>query len=250
MPQDPLARVTVLDSLVDRLQQQILSGALAVGQQLPGEAAIAADWGVSRPVVREALALMRERGYLRTVNGIGTYVRHPDVSHVAAALERLLERPQKEVVTVDHLYEARQAIEVNAARMSASRSTESDRDELRRYVGEMSRNRADPALYAAADLGFHVAIARSSRNPLLPTLLAPLVRTIVEGIVKSHRTPDAVLLGLEGHGVILDQIIARDGELAADAMRQHLEDSRRVFPEGILLRPSKGRLLGGALDGC
>jgi len=56
-----LARVTLLDGLVEVLSGQIQSGELPPGTQLPGEAAVGERWGVSRLVVREALALLRDR---------------------------------------------------------------------------------------------------------------------------------------------------------------------------------------------
>lgn len=238
MSSSRLPRGTLLDSLVEALAGQVHSGELGPGVQLPGEAAIGERWGVSRPVVREALALLRDRGYLYTVNGSGTFVRHPDASHVAAALERHMTLTERDVLTVDHLYEARQAIEVTGARLAATHAVAEDRAELQHHLDDMRRNRDDRALYAAADVGFHVTLARASKNPLLPTLLTPLVRTIVEGVMESHRTARGVSLGIKGHSLILDGITAGDEEVAATAMSKHLKDSRRIFPPDVLLRLS------------
>lgn len=238
MTADRLSRFSLLDGLVDALAGQIQSGELSPGAQLPGEAAIGERWGVSRPVVREALALLRERGYLHTVNGSGTFVRHPDVSHVAAALERHMNLTERDVLTVDHLYEARTAIEVAGTRLAASRADESDHERLYRYLQAMHDSRGDKAGYAAADVGFHVAVAQASKNPLLPALLTPLVQTIVEGVMESHRTPGGVSLGLKGHSLVLEAVIARDADAAARAMTKHLQDSRKIFPPDVLLRLS------------
>ncbi len=238
MTVDRLSRVSLLDALVDALAGQIQSGELAPGAQLPGEAAIGERWGVSRPVVREALALLRDRGYLHTVNGSGTFVRHPDVSHVSAALERLMNLTERDVLTVDHLYEARTAIEVAGARLAALHANPMDHGELRKFLQDMYNSRSDKAGYAAADVGFHVAVARASKNPLLPALLTPLVRTIVEGVMESHRTPRGVALGLKGHGLVLEAVVAGDADAAVTAMTKHLQDSRKIFPPDVLLRLS------------
>lgn len=238
MTVDRLSRVSLLDALVDALAGQIQSGELAPGAQLPGEAAIGERWGVSRPVVREALALLRDRGYLHTVNGSGTFVRHPDVSHVSAALERHMNLTERDVLTVDHLYEARTAIEVAGARLAALYANPTDHGELRKYLQEMYNSRSDKAGYAAADVGFHVAVARASKNPLLPALLTPLVQTIVEGVMESHRTPRGVALGLKGHGLVLEAVVAGDADAAVRAMTKHLQDSRKIFPPDVLLRLS------------
>lgn len=236
MTVERLSRFSLLDGLVDALAAQIQSGELAPGAQLPGEAAIGERWGVSRPVVREALALLRDRGYLHTVNGSGTFVRHPDVSHVSAALVRHMNLTERDVLTVDHLYEARTAIEVAGARLAALHAEAPEHQELQKYLQDMHDHRGDKAAYAAADVGFHVAIARASRNPLLPALLTPLVQTIVEGVMESHRTPRGVTLGLKGHALVLAAVVAGDADAAAAAMTQHLQDSRKIFPPNVLLR--------------
>lgn len=235
-----LERVTLLESLANRLEQRIVSGEFKPGHKLPGEASIADEWGVSRPVVREALALLRERGYVATVNGSGTFVRYPDVGHVAAVLERHMRLTEADRLTVDHLYEARQAIEVTAAQLAATHVDQSDFDDLQRLLADMERGHADAIRYAAADVGFHVAVARASKNPLLPALLTPLVSMIVEGVMKSHHAPRGVALGLEGHSNILKQLSLADADGAAAAMRRHLEDSRQLFPHDVLLRASTG----------
>ena len=238
-----LERVSVLDRLVQALERQITSGELAPGAQLPSEAALGAEWGVSRPVVREALSSLRERGYLHTVNGTGTFVRHPGVDHVSAALERHLALAEVANVTVDHLYDARNAIEVLAARLAATHATEEDIDGLHTHLGDMQTFRDDPIGYAAADVGFHILVARASKNPLLPILLTPLVRTIVEGVVTSQRDPIGVELGIQGHGIVLARLQDRDPAGAAAAMRQHLADSRTLFPNELFGDGVTGRTI-------
>lgn len=234
----PLERMTAMDALAQRIEDQILSGELLPGEKLPGEATLATQYRVSRPVVREALGQLRERGYFHTVNGSGTYVQHPDTDTISNAIERHLKFSEEYQITVDHLYEAREAIEVCAARLAASWATRSDHALLAEFLEEMRDGRADRFRYAAADMAFHVGVARASRNPLLPTLLAPLVRTILQGIRESHSTDRGVGLGLAAHARILSHVVAGDGEGAANAMHLHLADSRMLFPTEILTLPN------------
>jgi len=235
MPAIRLERVTVMETLVRQIESQIRTGELEPGEKLPGEATMASQYGVSRPVVREALGQLRERGYVQTVNGSGTFVRHPDVNTISAAIERHLLFSEGHSITVDHLYEAREAIEVSAARLAALRADDSHRLLLLGHLEEMQVGREDRARYAAADMAFHVGVARASGNPLLPTLLTPLVRTILMGMLESHRTVDGVDLGLSMHAEILERIGDHDENGAGWAMAKHLADSRRLFPPEVLL---------------
>lgn len=229
-----LERVTVMESLIRHVEAQVLAGDLRPGDKLPGEATLAHQYGVSRPVVREALSQLRERGYLTTVNGSGTYVRHPDPSTISSAIERHLAFSEENRISVDHLYEAREAIEVSAARLAARHASLEQLAMLQEHLQEMREGRMDRARYAAADMAFHIGVARASGNPLLPSLLTPLVQTIIRGIRASHSTPQGVDLGLAMHAAVLECLIAQDPEGASRAMIQHLADSRRLFPEEVL----------------
>lgn len=224
---------TLLERLAEQIEKRIQDGELAVGDRLPPEVALAAEFGVSRPLVREALAKLRARGYLRTVNGLGTFVRHPDAVHLADALSQQISLRSSRPLTPDDLYEARGAIESVTARLAAERADEVACSELARLLEEMRDNVDDPAAYTAADVGFHVMVAQASGNPLLPTLLGPLVKVIVEGVFLSHSRPYAAQRGIRAHTKILGYISKGDGAGAARAMRAHLHESRGIFPDEV-----------------
>jgi DNA-binding FadR family transcriptional regulator len=235
MPRQPLTRVTLIDSVVHELEKQILSGEYPSGTRLPGEETLAGEFGVSRPVIREGLSRLRERGYLDTVNGRGTFVRLPDVDDLSNAILRHLRIGSRDGYSVDSLYEARTAIEATAARLAAERADSDDVGALRAGLADMRRHRDDPASYTAADVGFHVDVARAARNPFLTALLVPLAKVIVRGVfTSSNSRPDGVALGIRAHGRLLKRIEAHDPDGAAEAMTAHLKESRRVFPDEVL----------------
>jgi len=86
----PLPRLSLFEALADQIEERILAGQLEAGAKLPSEDALARQFGVSRPVVREALAQLRERGLVETVSGSGTFVKHPDADHLTEAVLRHL----------------------------------------------------------------------------------------------------------------------------------------------------------------
>jgi GntR family transcriptional repressor for pyruvate dehydrogenase complex len=217
---------TLLDQLTARIERQICDGELALGQRLPSESVIATTYGVSRPLVREALSRLRARGYIRTVVGRGTFVRHPDASDLAEAIVRHTSLSSDRPITADDLYDARGAVEVLASRMAAEHRTDEECEQLAVHMSAMERAVHEPAAFAAADAGFHVAIAHASHNPLLPTLLSPLMSMMVDGMLRSHTNPAAVEAGVADHRLILDRVRTQDPEGAAEAMANHLRGSR------------------------
>jgi GntR family transcriptional repressor for pyruvate dehydrogenase complex len=223
----PLARTSLFEALADQIEELVLSGELEAGAKLPSEDSLGRQFGVSRPVVREALAKLRERDLVETVSGSGTFVKHPDVNHLTDAVVRHLRVAAGETESISKVYEARIAIESTTARLAAERRGDHDLEQIAALLEAMRTAGGDVERWTASDLGFHVAIARASHNPFLSTLLAPLVKVIEHVIAESFRSKQAVRAGLGAHERILERIQARDAAGAEQAMREHLADSQR-----------------------
>lgn len=225
----PLPRLTLFEALAAQIEEWILAGELEPGAKLPSEEVLRRRFGVSRPVVREALARLRERGLIETVNGSGTFVRHPDADDLTDAVVRHLRVATGDTESIGKVYEARLALETATARLAAVRASDHDREEIAARLEEMRSQRGNVERWTAADLGFHLAVARASHNPFLATLLAPLVKVIERGIIESFRSREAVQAGLRAHERLWAAIERHDAEAAEEAMREHLLDSERRF---------------------
>jgi GntR family transcriptional regulator, transcriptional repressor for pyruvate dehydrogenase complex len=233
----PIEKGTLLARLVAEVRGQVISGKLAADQQLPTEAVMAAEFGVSRPLLREALSELRAEGFIATINGRGSFVRHPTESDLVAAFARQLSVSSAAAapdLTPDHLYEARTAIEASTAELAAGRATPESIAELGQLLQSMRDSHSDPAAYTASDVGFHVAVARASGNPLFPMLLSPIVSYIVAGVFESHGFDSAVRAGIADHERILAAITDKDPDRARQAMVEHLHASRKLFPEQVV----------------
>jgi GntR family transcriptional repressor for pyruvate dehydrogenase complex len=225
----PLQRLSLFEALAAQIEEWILSGELEAGAKLPAEDSLARQFGVSRPVVREALAQLRERGLIETVSGSGTFVKHPDADHLTEAVLRHLRVAAGGTESIAKVYEARLAIESTTARLAAERASDHDVEQIASRLESMraAGDGGDVGLWTASDLGFHVDVARASHNPFLSTLLAPLVKVIEHGIAESFRSKRAIRSGLEAHHRIFDHISQLDPAGAELAMRDHLADSER-----------------------
>lgn len=226
-----------VDLLVEQMEERLEAGQYAVGEKLPSEMELAADLGVSRPLIREMLARLRERGYIETLNGRGSFVR-PRRS--APMLEMMLQHISVGAqgdYSADDLYAVRRMVERETARIAASNATPKDLRALRELVERMTEAEDDPENYTVADANFHLAIARATGNPLFPAMLSPLIDVVVRGIYDSVTTfRDGMRGGNKGHKAVLAALEARDPAAAAAAMADHLAYSRTTFPEGSLHR--------------
>jgi DNA-binding FadR family transcriptional regulator len=203
-----------------------LSGELNVGAKLPSEGQLAIQFEVSRPVVREALVKLRERGLLDTVNGSGTFVRHPQPKQLGDALIRQLMVSSSDPTSLAKLFEARQAVETTLARLAALRATDEEKRRIRNAYLAMVNAAGDAERWAEADLKFHREVADASHNPFLATILSPLIEAIQFGILSGHSTEEAMTGGIRFHGMIADAIEAGAPDDAEAAMSAHMKRSR------------------------
>ncbi len=243
----PPSRSVLFQQVAAQLEELILAGKIEVGQKLPPEGVLAAQFGVSRPVIREALAQLRDRGLTETVSGSGTYVRRPDGDHLTDVLVRHLRfetqaRPQ----VIESLYEARIAVEVMAARLAASRGHEADLELISTRLEEMRTAHHDPAAWIAADKGFKLEEVDASHNVFLAAFLTPMTRIIEQSMSESWRDPKAVRSGLEAHEAVCSAILERDEEAAAQAMLAHLQDSKERLSSALVL--ARGTAEAGELE--
>jgi GntR family transcriptional repressor for pyruvate dehydrogenase complex len=209
--QHPIQRISAAEAVLDSLRTAIEDGHLPVGGKLASEAALAAQYGVSRSVVREALRSCQSLGLTETKTGKGTYVVSNRVSG-DLALGRFSARA---------LMEARPHIEVPAAELAAGRRTDEDLDSLRGILDAMAQE-DDPQQWVALDTSFHAAVARASGNGVFERVLSD----IRDGLASQSETIN-LITGRQyqsdvEHRAVFDAIERGDGHGAGAAMSNHL----------------------------
>ncbi|MGW1678308.1 FadR/GntR family transcriptional regulator [Saccharopolyspora sp. NPDC002376] len=164
----PVARTRTYELVIDRIEEQIVSGQLGVGDRLPPERDLAQMLGVSRAAVREAFRALEAQGVLRMAVGTG-----PDSGTTVAALpSQALTRLLRLHVAlanfpVADVVRARVMLERESARNAAQRATEAELDELRALLDEMESPDCDRERFNDLDTQFHVAIAEAGGNRLV-----------------------------------------------------------------------------------
>ncbi|KEC71002.1 UNVERIFIED_ORG: DNA-binding FadR family transcriptional regulator [Rhizobium esperanzae] len=206
-----LSRKSASELVFEELRNLIVAGRFAEGSKLPSESKLAAKYGVSRPIVREALRSLQILGLTETRTGSGTYVlaaggggdiRYGDYS-------------------ARDLMEARPFVEVTAAGWAALRRSDDEMSRLLRLCDQMEQEE-NPEAWVRLDSDFHGLIAEASKNAVF--------RDIVDDVREAMAQQSGLLTALgprrqesnEEHRAIVEAIrIGADAEAQA-AMEIHL----------------------------
>lgn len=196
---------------------------LAPGDALPSTAALSERFGVSRPVIREALSALAALGLIELSNGRTAVVRQLDSHLVALFLSRAIRTSAHPLTT---LMELRAPLEIEAAQLAAVRATAAQRDVLAALEESMRVAVSDAKLYVELDLELHRLIAELSANPALLGVTDAVRGHVFETMtrLRAHRESTG-RVGSEHseHAGIVEAIVAGDQEAATTAMRRHME---------------------------
>lgn len=198
----------------------IIAGRYAEGSRLPGDAELTAQFGVSRPVLRESVKTLVAKGLLTTKARVGTVVRERgawnmfDADVLAWHLDVGIDRR-----FLSDLAEIRLAIEPRAAALSAKRRSDADIAELRRAFEIMQQAPADSDAFTDGDLALHIAVANASGNPFMRSADAVIAAALRASFLLSAPVDrddrDTVL---SWHQRIVEAIVEGDPTAANEAM--------------------------------
>ncbi|MGX5769718.1 FadR/GntR family transcriptional regulator [Microbacterium ureisolvens] len=211
--------------VIDQVKRMIASGELKAGDRLPIEKELAAQLGVSRGSLREAVRSLATLGVLETRQGDGTYVTQLDPSSLLRPLE-FWAGLQEATQPVD-LLAVRRVLETESAGLAAVRLTDAEFDELEKILSdidsELASGNLEPETFIDADAAFHRRIAVASGNPALAALIDTLMtRTLRGRLWRAITERDSVGEAHADHRAILAALRTRDAERARIRMAAHL----------------------------
>ncbi|AWN31418.1 FadR/GntR family transcriptional regulator [Streptomyces sp. NEAU-S7GS2] len=212
----------LVEQAAQRLRDQITGGHWPVGTKLPGETTLAKTLGVGRSTVREAVRALAGAGLVQPRQGAGVFV---------IATEPTEDWPTRlRRAAVADVYEVRAMVEVQAARLAATRRTEADIAAMRAALGgRRSAAGAGHAAFVDADIALHAAVVDAAHNPVLTDLFTEFAPALRQGLI------DLVeLLGLGNeepqhgdarHAALVEAVADGDGEAASRVLQSELEET-------------------------
>jgi GntR family transcriptional repressor for pyruvate dehydrogenase complex len=210
------------------IQQHFIRERQKVGDQLPSERDLAKQLSVGRSSLREAIQGLQTMGLVERRHGVGTFFVAEPGSWCITPLKVWNRTP---VHLLGELIEARQLVEARLAALAAARSTPQDIAVMQEAVSR--RAQAVPGEYTQRGLDFHLAIAAAAHHTVLHEMLKAMATLYWETLTSADESSEEVaafrVRQQGGHDRILDAIIARDPDAAANAMREHLLELQSDF---------------------
>jgi DNA-binding FadR family transcriptional regulator len=227
MPERPSERAH--DAVLRHIEDSLRSGEIKLGDRLPGERALAEQFGISRASVRDAVRALEVMGVVKSATGSGPNAGTIVVSDPSAALGSALRlHVASQRLPVKDIVEARIMMETWSLEHAAGAPWAAGRiEEARGLLEAMDRAGLPSAAFTALDAQFHVALSSLAGNAVVSTMMDSLreaIRTYVDEAVAARGAWDDLVATLrEQHWGILEAVEARDGERAARLVREHIE---------------------------
>ncbi len=219
MPLTPTPRTSLADQVLAQLRQSIACGDWPIGERIPTEEQLVAQLGVGRNTVREAVRALVHGGMLETRQGAGTYVvtRRDPV--------QLLQ--QMDYATLAEWLEVRQMLEIEGARLAATRRDATDLKRIQAQLearGDWHPPEIETTLpaFVERDAEFHLAVMRASHNQALLAMYRFFSDQWDRTIVHTQRDGALPTPTLQQHRLLFEAIRNQDGDAAAQAVHAML----------------------------
>ncbi len=223
----PVESKGLAEAIAEQLMTMIAKGELKQGDRLPTEPELMEHFNVGRSTLREAVKSLVVAGLLETRRSSGTFVCDSYTDYLGQSLNWGMVFGAQEV---RHVLEIRYALEGQAAALAAERATDAQKENLAQLVDAISNVALGPEKAIEHDVAFHVAVAESSHNPLLLSLISN-IRQILYGYIKSGYTRRGYANQVDAsemanlHRPIVEAIQAGQPENAKIAMQNHFKNT-------------------------
>nr|WP_218617526.1 FadR/GntR family transcriptional regulator [Cryptosporangium aurantiacum] len=231
-----MVALSLTDDAIARIRGLIQSGELTPGSRLPPENQLAAQLGISRNSMREAVKALQFARVLDARPGDGTYVTSLAPDLLLAGLGSAVDLLRDD--TLLEIMEIRSMLEPAATSAAALRITGEQLAELEFLLGRMRAAAADAEELVRYDMEFHRTVVAATGNQSLTSVLDGLSgRTARARVWRGLLNADAAATTLAEHQAIYDALASGDPELARAAALLHVSSSARWLRHALAEGP-------------
>ncbi len=225
----------LFETIAETIEKRIALGELAVGSKLPSERSMAESYGVSRNVIREAIRVLGEKGFVEVRAGRGGFVCKPSQQDLSDSLTSVVESSS---ASVQEIVEAREVFETAILACAAEKADSQDLETLWGLYDQMEQSRTHGKNFALLDREFHMALAQCAKNSVL-TLLAGSIYNMADAnlFLLTPVNPARIVTAQREHREMILGIERRSAEHIQEAFRRHIacireQISAEAFTEG------------------
>ncbi|HDZ79825.1 MAG TPA: FadR family transcriptional regulator [Roseobacter sp.] len=218
--------------VLDRVFAQIKNGKYPLDTRLPSERALAAELGVARNTVREALDVLAARKVINRRPGSGSFVTYQSEQDEDAPATAVA----YDTSPLDHLV-VRGILEPEMVRLAVINMSPRDINDLEKLMSEIEAVRTDVADFIKCEENIYRKIAAGTRNPLLAScynLAIESCRTSFRtALLRRHLTPKRILEYQQRYNALFNAIASRDVERAVEFIKLHLIEEQKLLLQNL-----------------
>ena len=222
----PVLRPRLYEVIVEQLCGYIADNEMSPGDRLPAERELAANLGVSRASLSQALVALEVQGVLSVRHGDGAILVRPPTE------ERAIKALREHADRIPDIIEAREALEVKLAGLAAARRTDAEMAAIDASIATMEAEVETGDRGVVGDEMFHEALTAAAHSSLLAKLMHEISGLIRETRIESLSQEDRPRASLEGHRRIAEAVRKQNPQEASRAMADHI----RLVSDVALLR--------------
>lgn len=218
-----LSRINLSQQVADHLEEVILSSPTSrVAEKLPSEMKLAKQYNVSRPIIREAMKLLQERGLITLKNGSGAYITRPETDTVMNAVNRIM---QVDRIHNEDLTQVREILELSSVDLAVKKITDEELAHMDAILTKFEDKTLPLKERVKLDEAFHLAIAQAAGNELLSMFIGVLTSLLRDYMGKGILVEGGIEDAISRHRQIYQALQKRDPEAVHTAMSNHLKVS-------------------------
>lgn len=210
-----IQKKSLAEEVAFNIRKDILEGKYLLDEKLPIESELMKKFGVGRSSIREAIKLLSNAGFLRVMQGVGTFISSVNINE--EPIEQRLKRAD-----IQELNEVRQLLEMKIAEKAAVNKSEKDILALKHFLAERKRfaDQNDVSRCIDADISFHTALADASKNEILSDLYKASSVHVKKWFINIYTDTNDFKLSQNLHQQLLDHVISGNSRKAWETVEK------------------------------
>ena len=222
-------QVRLAQIVAEQIRESIIATGLAAGEKLPTESMLMAEHSVSRSTIREAMKILQAENIVEIRHGRGSFV----ASNTGRSKDPLGLSFANSAKLLPDLMEVRLLMEPSIAEIAAVRRTESDLQEMEKYLRQMIELGRHGADYHTCDFQFHISVAKATHNGVLDRIFPVILEGIETGYAQTAHIEGSFERAIDYHQRILEAIREQNSAEAGCLTQMHIRQTLRDIREKL-----------------